>query len=304
MSANDPKKPADPKAPTPPPGEPQKGDSLSEFDLSYEGLVEFGELPPSEEASRVALAQLPEPPSGQSLTTWTEVIRRQRAAQESKDEPGGPEPVKVDAPSDKDLLTRLTEAEAKEAPSGTAGGQPGSTSRILGAPAFGPGGKADVQQGSDVDLGRPGKPVFGPGGKADVQEGSDVDLGRALPARQVGGSDVRFDILYPPSDAGGALPLPTSLPPLSNSVFDQAVAVPVPAGAYPPDTPIPFALPVEPAGSGVDLVGDEDLHGDPVQSSILDVLLSESRFESPPAVPPPAKGMRPTMPTAAAAGSL
>ena len=164
MPANDPKNPADAKPDIPPPAEQQKGDSLSEFDLSYEGQVEFGELPPSEEASRVALAQLPEPPSGQSLTTWTEVIRRQRAAQESKDEPDGPQPVTVDAPSDKDLLTRLSEAEAKEAPSGAGSGQPGSTSRIFGAPQFGPGGSADVQQGSDVDLGRIGRPVFGPGG--------------------------------------------------------------------------------------------------------------------------------------------
>src|SRR5919197_4985417 len=109
MSANDPKKPDESKpAGDLPKAQNLEGDSLSEFDLSHEGLVEFGDLPVGDEASRVALAQLPEPPSAQSMTTWTEVIRQQRAAQGQS--PSGA-PMKVDAPSDKEQIARLGQAD-------------------------------------------------------------------------------------------------------------------------------------------------------------------------------------------------
>jgi hypothetical protein len=276
MSANDPKKPSDSNPGGLPKAQNLEGDSLSEFDLSHEGLVEFGELPPSEEASRVALAQLPEPPSGQSLTTWTEVIRQQRAAQGQA--PAG-EQVKVDAPSDKDLLSRLGEAEAKELPSSTSG----------------------LRRTADTDeLGSGELPVYAP--PPAGTEGSAVDLGRALAGRAAGGSEVRFDILYPPSDAGGAIPLPARLPPLSSAAFQQAVAVPVPAGTYPPDESIPFAAPIGPGEPGTDFGADGGSRADDSRASILDVLLSESRYENPPEMTPPARPKRPTMPNAGAAG--
>ncbi|MBO0700675.1 MAG: hypothetical protein J2P46_19925 [Zavarzinella sp.] len=276
MSTNDPKKPADSNPGGLPKAKNEEGDSLSEFDLSHEGLVEFGELPPSEEASRVALAQLPEPPSGQSLTTWTEVIRQQRAAQA---EAAPDQPVTVDAPSDKDLLTRLGDADARESPSSTSG----------------------FRRTADTDeLGSGELPVYSP--PPAGMEGSAVDLGRALAGRAAGGSEVRFDILYPPSDAGGAIPLPARLPPLSSTSFQQAVAVPVPAGTYPPDEAIPFATPVGPGESGVGFLPDGSSRVDDSRASILDVLLSESRYENPPEVTPAVKPKRPTMPNAGAAG--
>jgi TPR repeat len=286
MSANDPKKPDDPTPEAPSKsdrpsktGGPSKhgrpeGESLSEFDVSYEGLVEFGDLPPSEEASRVALAQLPEPPSAQSMTTWTEVIRQQRAAQGQS--PSG-SPMKVDAPSDKDLITRLGQADAQGPPSGTSGLKRAG----------------DTDELASGELG-----VFTP--PPAGAEGSAVDLGRMLAGRAAGGSEVRFDILYPPSDAGGAIPLPARLPPLSSTTFQQAVAVPVPAGTYPPDEAIPFAAPVGPTESGAGL-GEGPSRPDDSRASILDVLLSESRYENPPAEPP-ARPKRPTMPNAGAAG--
>src|SRR3954454_16307443 len=99
MSPNDPTQKKKPEQPTP--------TSLPEIDVGSEGTVDLGDLPFSDDASAIALAQLPEPPSGQSLTSWTEVIRRQRAATE-----GAPQhPVSVDAPSDKDILLNVPATE-------------------------------------------------------------------------------------------------------------------------------------------------------------------------------------------------
>jgi len=213
-----------------------------------EGFVDLSELPPGGD-SAIPLAQLPDPPSGQSLATWTEVIRRQRAAREA----APPEqPYQVDAASDKDLLNRLVEAETRgEAPSGVGGGKrPGDTSEIPESklPLFSPQPKSE----SEIDLG----PTPGTG-----------------PA--TGGSEVRFDILYPPSDAGGAMPLPSNVQPTSDVDFSAPRAVPAKPGADDEDA-VPFAAAVDPGLSGVDLGGSGKLGpGDPGRSSILDVLLRE-----------------------------
>src|SRR5262245_6530142 len=90
---------------------------------------------PSADTDSVPVADLPEgtnPPSAQSLTSWTDVIRRQRAAMEA----GGSDstiqpPVRMDAPSDKDLLVKLAEVPAKgEAPSSAFFGKTADTSEI------------------------------------------------------------------------------------------------------------------------------------------------------------------------------
>src|SRR5690242_3229225 len=114
MATNDPRQPADstPADKNPRPKNPNSTDR--------DELVDLGDLPPGGD-SAIPLATLPEPPSGQSLTTWTEVIRRQRAAKQAAK---AGEPLQMDAASDKDLLNRLVEAETRgEAPSGVGGGK-------------------------------------------------------------------------------------------------------------------------------------------------------------------------------------
>jgi len=243
MATNDPRKPDD-RTPTDPkrrakkPGEPGADDR-----------VDLGDLPPGGD-SGIPLASLPEPPSGQSLTTWTEVIRRQRAAQDAA---RAEQPYEVDSASDKDLLNRLVEAERRgEAPSGVGGAKrPGDTSEIPEAslPIF----PAPPKSESEIDLGP--SPSSGPA---------------------TGGSEVRFDILYPPSDAGGAMPLPSGgLAPLSSVDFFPAMAVPAKPAADDEDA-VPFAAAVDPNLSGVDLGGSSGpISHEPGRSSILDVLLRE-----------------------------
>jgi hypothetical protein len=213
-----------------------------------EGFVDLSELPPGGD-SAIPLAQLPESPSGQSLATWTEVIRRQRAAREAAEVD---QPYQVDAASDKDLLNRLVEAEQRgEAPSGVGGGRrPGDTSEI-------PESKL---------------PLFPPQPKSE----SEIDLGPSPPTGPAtGGSEVRFDILYPPSDAGGAMPLPSNVQPASDVDFFPAKALPAKPSVDDEDA-VPFAAAIDPGLSGVDLGGSGSLGpGEPGRSSILDVLLRE-----------------------------
>lgn len=182
MALTDPSRPPTPLDPT----------SLPVIDLGNEGVVDLDDLPPADD--EVPLAQFLEPPSGQSLTSWTEVIRRQRAAARG---PAGP--VRVDAPSDKDILTRV---------------------------ASGPGHPAGSSE-SDIDLDRPA-------------------------AAGTGESAVKFDVLFPPEDAAGAMPAP------------------------PRPEDVLFAAAVEPDGSGVNLGADTGPAGEDGRSSILDVLLQDT----------------------------
>src|SRR5262245_5806969 len=238
---------------TPKPTDPTPADKKSRPDkpttADREELVDLGDLPPGGD-SAIPLATLPEPPSGQSLTTWTEVIRRQRAAKQAAK---GGEPLQMDAASDKDLLNRLVEAETRgETPSGVGGGKRlGDTSEI-------PEGKL---------------PLFAPQPKSE----SEIDLGPTpSTGPTTGGSEVRFDILYPPSDAGGAMPLPAGdMPPSSGVDFFPAVAIPTKSDV-PEDDSVPFASLVEPGLSSVELGGSGYLGpADAGRSSILDVLLRE-----------------------------
>lgn len=219
---------------TPPPELPGSRPGLPRFDVPSEGDIDLGSLQ-SRADEEIPLADLPEQPSGQSLTSWTEVIRRQRAAAQAGQASAGD--FKVDAPSDKDILIRFDEGVVPPR-------RTGDTSEIL------PG-----------DL-----PVYtAPSGRSE----SDIDLGRAGLGGGTGESEVKFDILYPPSDAAGAMPAPGSNP---GSVISFKSAIPVPS---PSATDIPFASAVEPA-SAVALGTDSGPPGEGGRSSILDALLQDA----------------------------
>jgi hypothetical protein len=253
MSTKDPRK-NDEKKP-----QPIDATSLPVIDLGQEGMVDLGELSMDQDGSAVPLAQLPEPPSGQSLTSWTEVIRRQRAAQA---EVLSAEAVEVDAPSDKDLLGRVDVSDL---------GTPGE------ARSKGTGDTSEIRQ---ADL-----PVYtAPLARASE---SDIDIGQPSPGA-TGGSEVGFDILYPPSDAGGAMPLPSSGVQLAAADLQPPAAFPV------SDDELPIAtVPASGAGmSGVDLGAAVAPGGEQSRSSILDVLLRESGG----APPPPRPVVKTTMP--------
>jgi hypothetical protein len=222
MSSTDPRRPADPtRSPTPP-----DVNSLPEIVLGGEGTVDLGDLKSSE--GSIDLTSLPEAPSGQSLTSWTAVIKRQKQQAEAAGT-GAAAPVRVDAPSDKDLLERLA-AQARK---------PGDTKEIPSA-----------------DL-----PLFtAPTGRSE----SDIDLGNLAMEAGTGESEVKFDILYPPSDAGGVMPAPQ--PPLSAVDFRNVpLADPTSGILLSPDA--------GPA-SGVLLGADTGEPGEGGRSSILDALLN------------------------------
>ncbi|HJZ89277.1 MAG TPA: hypothetical protein VKE40_00295, partial [Gemmataceae bacterium] len=266
MSHNDPHKPDDssPTVPVPPLAEaadsgmnlgagmdPNSGpgsDSSLRLDenppATVGSAVDLGGFQaPSAGSESIPLANLPDgtnPPSAQSLTSWTDVIRRQRAAMEAGGSASGIQPpVQMDAPSDKDLLVKLAEVPARgEAPSSALFAKTADTSEI-------PEGQL---------------PVYPPPPEAAAAErpsAAEIDLGRLYPSpggSNVEGSEVGFDILYPPSDAGGAMPLPPAidLPPLSASEFDRVMTGPR-AREYPgeDDDSIPFATDVGPGASSV-----------------------------------------------------
>jgi len=254
--------PTDPTPNKPFPDSQSGETSLPVVDLPSEGDIDLGSLQ-SRSGEDIPLASLPEPPSGQSLTSWTEVIRRQRATAQAGQASAAD--FKVDAPSDKDILIRFDEVLPRR--------RTGDTSEIL------PG-----------DL-----PVFtAPTGRSE----SDIDLGRDT-LGGTGESEVKFDILYPPSDAAGAMPAP-GLAPLS--AVDFRAATPV----RPPSGEIPFAAVVDPPTSGVNLGADTGPPGEAGRSSILDALMPDAgpRPGGSGSVldfgEVPVKPARPTVPTAAA----
>lgn len=237
MAAHDPRKP-----------QPTNSDQpfLPEVDLGDEGVIDLGELDLSSEGSSIPLAELPELPSGQSLTSWTEVIRRQRAAQE---EVKVAKAVEVDAESDKDLLNHFTHtADVVESPS-------------------------DAKRSGDTsEIPQNEIPVFT---SAPPSE-SDMDLNSSPISLGTTGSEIGFDIFFPPSDAGGAMPIPK--PTVSDVNFRSQAAQ-----ATEDEEEIPFGLTPSAGMSGVDL-GASVGAAEPGRSSILDVLLrgSAARADSDP----------------------
>ena len=147
--------------------------SLPEINVGTDGAIDLGDLKAADEA--VDFAALPEPPSGQSLTSWTAVIRRQQAA---ADAAGAGGPVKVDAPSDKDLLRAA----------GCPGRQPATRTR------------------SRRPTCRCSSPRPGGASRTSTWAGWPWAPGRA--SRRSSSTSC-----FPPSDAGGAMPAPE--PPLS-----------------------------------------------------------------------------------------
>jgi hypothetical protein len=147
MSPSDPR---DPDDRNPPAAEPVEDDVQTEI-LGPDGVIDLGDLASVDDGGSMSipLANLPDPPSGQSLTSWTEVIRRQRAASETA--PKAAEPV-VDAPSDNDLRSRMadepetrpvvnprsaSEIDLGSSPWGTPGSGPTSSSEV-GFPVMAP----------------------------------------------------------------------------------------------------------------------------------------------------------------------
>ena len=105
--------PIDPnKKPESKPGQSPLAESVDHIPVNEEtgeAFIDFGTVAPIHEGASgvVPLDELPADMSSQSLTSWTEVIRRQRAAAEEA-LPATPIPdalpVRVDSPSDRDLL--------------------------------------------------------------------------------------------------------------------------------------------------------------------------------------------------------
>ena len=195
MSPSDPR---DPDDRNPPAAEPVDDDVQTEL-IGPDGVIDLGDLASVDDGGSMSipLANLPDPPSGQSLTSWTEVIRRQRAAAETA--PKAAEPV-VDAPSDQDLLSRIDDR------------QPGDTSEI-------PAGEIPVvnpRSASEIDL---GSSPWGPPGSGPTSS-----------------SEVGFPVMAPPSDAGGAMrpPIVSDYAPLTEADFAEAAGdVPFAAEAEP-----------------------------------------------------------------------
>ena len=151
--------------------------SLPVFNLASEGEIDLGAIHASDDM--VNLDALPELPSGQSLTSWTAIIRRQQAAQ------------------------------ARPAATGTQGGRPVRPGpAVPGGRRGPPAGRAPRRPGDTSDDPPGPAPVFAPALPAGYSE-SDIDLG---PGSVAGESQVKFDIPYPPSDAGGAMPAPGAAP--------------------------------------------------------------------------------------------
>jgi hypothetical protein len=274
---------------------------------SGEVMVPLGHLPPPTKgysSSKVPLGSPPsaESPSGQSLSTWSEVIRRQRAAVEAAAGTQTPlEPVKVDAPSDRDLLGKI-QSENGEISGITKPSEPAgidtseiSTSNLqiftppLATPASTPDFTlpplSDPHEGSSV-LEFRGAKVDGssemeihlppePGASAVL------DLEHILPPMisgpRTGGSAIQFHVTASPSDAGGAMPAPAP--------FSQILVTPptaLPSDSKGDDESIPFAMDVGGPASSVKLV--DVLPGgslDVTRSSILDVLLSDMDMTKP-----------------------
>jgi hypothetical protein len=282
--ANEPKKP-DPRKPV---VIPDAFEIPEAEEIGGEAFVDFGGVASIHEGASgvIPIADLPDPPSGQSLTSWTEVIRRQRATHDPKAK-SPPEALAVDSPSDKYLIDQIMP------------GEDSNTDEIQVAAI------SELPE-SQADFLLPPIEPLGTNGKFAA-----VDFSELLPPTgqtSGGGSEVRFEIGNPPSDAGGIMPPPAPLdlppitdfmrPPSSDSMILRQDEVPFPS-----------------ADDNADIGNfDSKFAGsDDSRSSILDVLLSEaalsapsgvdyrqqtdfaappSPMDAPPMFPPPAMGPR------------
>ncbi len=258
-----PRNPFDNPDPTPDPTPPENTPLPEDSDDS---ILDFGVVAPVQEGASgiIPASELPDPQSSPSLLSWTEVIRHHRETQSSHDI--SIEPIKIDSVSDKDLLKRIVAEEQRRQQAATAP-------------------EHDTDELPDVPM------VTGLG-----KTGSSLELGQSPlhdPRKPLSGSAVRFDVQKPPSDAGGAMPMPMNW----NDV-EVEMAMPVEEGAL---DDIPFAMPVdddesadaivleaEPASGDsvarlINQEMDEDITGMPLgdgtmlgeHSSILEMLINE-----------------------------
>ncbi|WP_020470988.1 tetratricopeptide repeat protein [Zavarzinella formosa] len=265
MASTDPK-----KTPESDPARPPMAEAADIFAISEEGgeaFVDYGNVAPIHEGASgvIPLDELPNPPSGQSLTSWTEVIRRQRAVAEAEAVPTplpNPSSVRVDAPSDKDLLSHLLEVDAARTSTGNSSAIP------LAGPL--PATASDTAEIPEADL-----PMVAEAAEA-VDDGFD-DLSPEMTGinSPSGGSQVHFGVMSPTGDTGGVHRPP---PDASSNVWPTAPKRPAPADD---DESIPFVASLE-AGASSAMLGDMPAMGpEGNRSSILDVLLTESNLEIP-----------------------
>ena len=245
MATNDPKKPTD-KKPVPP-----SYDIPVAEEVGGEAFIDFGGVANIHEGASgvIPIADLPDPPSGQSLTSWTEVIRRQRSANVSPSKAAAEaDSFQFDSPSDLDLIGQLQSKENK----------PTDEIPISELPVAYE--ESDLPVYEDIP-----PPMASPAN-------SGFDLAELLPPMPImgpasGGSEIRFEIQSPPSDAGGMMPMPKmELPPIDLH-SDAKIE-----GTQLED--IPFEYPAELADIGTNFVDPGSSDGS--RSSILDVLLSEA----------------------------
>jgi tetratricopeptide (TPR) repeat protein len=248
MAENEKKPPQDTNSPDssadqPPPE--KKGN-----DSDGDSILDFGIVAPIHEGASgvIPLADLPDPTSSPSLVSWTEVIRQHReTAQAAAPGAAQGEPVKIDAKSDQDLLHRIAEEE-KRKPKPSAGPGARDTDKLGAVPLI----TGESASGSSIQLEK--QPRGG--------------------GQPPSGSTVRFDVSEPPSDAGGAMPMPWS----------EAGEVPeaLPASEsdlWGSDVPVAEALPAEEESlSFTTGVADADAAS---PSSILDILISEEDLNKP-----------------------
>jgi len=247
---------------------------LEETDLNVgehadDALVDFSDVAPLTDGASgvIPLAELPEPASGQSLTSWTEIIRRQRETAPADAEGNYiPEatPVEVDAPSDAHLLKMVGNTD-----SSVLYGQ--GESDVL----------SDLPLPETSEIPQADLPVFG-----EEPSDSAADLACFLPPLPLGlagSSAVQFDVTTPPADAGGAMPLP-DLRGLANAdegvIFETAEALDANSAVALGD-PTPTPAP-EFGASDVDLGRHlPDIVTDTGRSSILDALLADNVGDDP-----------------------
>lgn len=302
MAANDPKKKPNPNNVNPP-----LADAADAFLISESGgeaFVDFGTVAPIHEGASgvIPLDELPEPPSSQSLTSWTEVIRRQRAAAEAEVAPTpipAGTPVAVDSPSDRDLLSHLMNLDANRVSTGFSSTDP--VSRHPAATTEIP--EADIPMVVSAD-----EFIKRSDPADDIRQLLEAEPPTGTPS---GGSQIRFEILTPPSDAAAIIPAP------NGPSSDVRLGV---YGKKPKldEEAIPFEADLSDDSSNAAL-GEMPKQSGPAtnQSSILDVLLSESNLDFPatPKSDPgpynpfensqdtPFRSTKPTLPTAGSFGA-
>ena len=283
MADNDKKLP--PQAPVP--ADPPLAEA-AEYPGADEPYVDFGSVADIHEGASgiIPLADLPDPASSQSLTSWTAVIRAQRDAMKAGT---GLEPV-VDSPSDHDMILHVS-------------GEGQSTDIV------------DVLPMVDLDAALEGTQPLPEGDlvifasddaeRAGSPPSSAIDFERMMPrasnrrpdSSSGAGSQIRFDVLQPPSDAGGVIPM--------GEVEDLLDAFPpggssfggVPTAEVVDDDPEAFALTGDDndvSPSVVNLGGSTRGGPEAGRSSILDELLGDSGLTADePFPPPPPRAPRP-----------